>query len=438
MVRVAIAVLAAGGLLGLPPASAQEAATCFGVPATITGTDGDDRIVGTDGPDVIAAGDGVDSITARAGDDLVCAGPGERQEYDEEWNEYYSVGDYVDGGGGDDRIDAGPGPNQMWGGEGDDYMLGSDMGDRVLGFDGNDEVHTGEGRADVYAGAGDDTITTGSSDDEINAGKGRDTISAGAGDDEIFPMQGSDTVDAGDGVDMLNLHWVSCDDSCFSSHERDLEVDLVAGYARGMGNDTIAGFENVYGGNGNDEIYGDDGPNLLSAQDEQGPGDDHNVVDGRGGDDRLISGTGPDTIRGGEGRDLLTFVVNDDTQRVDLTRGLAVGDATDHLSGIEDVIASAGVLIGDDGPNMLFTTYQAARILGGGGDDELLGDELADVIKGNEGNDVIYGKRGNDKLRGGAGDDSIYGGKGKNTIDGGEGTDTCVRPGPTEGARYCE
>ncbi|HEV2757530.1 MAG TPA: calcium-binding protein [Actinomycetota bacterium] len=438
MARALMTLLTAAFLVTGPPVVAQGSATCFGRPATIVGTDGEDRIKGTDGPDVIVGGDGADDISAGGGDDLVCAGPGQTQEYDEEWNEYYYRGDYVDAGDGDDRIDGGPGPNELWSGEGDDYILGSDMRERVLAGRGNDEIDIGDGGGSVWADAGADSITTGAGDHEINAGRGADSIVAGPGDDEIFPAQGSDTVDAGEGVDMLNLYWVSCDSGCLSSHRRDLEVDLVAGYARGMGNDAIAGFENVYGGGGNDEIYGTDGPNLLSAQDEQGPGDDHNVVDGRGGDDHLMSGTGPDTLVGGEGRDLLTFVVNDDTDRVDLAEGIAIGDSKDRLDGIEDVIATADVIVGDDGPNMLVSTYGGVRMRGGGGDDELRGAEGSDSIKGNEGNDVIYGERGNDRLRGGAGDDTIYGGKGKNEIDGGEGTDTCVRPGPEDGARYCE
>ena len=38
---------------GLGSAVAAESATCFDRPATIIGTDGDDRLRGTDGPDVI-------------------------------------------------------------------------------------------------------------------------------------------------------------------------------------------------------------------------------------------------------------------------------------------------------------------------------------------------------------------------------------------------
>ena len=69
------AVLPALLVLAMPPASqltavAADAPTCFGVPATIIGTDGDDDLVGTDGADVIASLGGNDEVHPGDGDDL--------------------------------------------------------------------------------------------------------------------------------------------------------------------------------------------------------------------------------------------------------------------------------------------------------------------------------------------------------------------------------
>src|ERR1700752_924634 len=58
-----------------PAASARP--TCFGDPATIVGTPGDDRIRGTNQPDVIVARGGNDVVRGRGGHDRICAGRGE-------------------------------------------------------------------------------------------------------------------------------------------------------------------------------------------------------------------------------------------------------------------------------------------------------------------------------------------------------------------------
>jgi Ca2+-binding RTX toxin-like protein len=72
-----VAVVLFSGLL-LPLSGTAQAATptCFGVPATIVGTSGNDVIHGTNGNDVIAALGGADAVHGRGGNDLVCGGSG--------------------------------------------------------------------------------------------------------------------------------------------------------------------------------------------------------------------------------------------------------------------------------------------------------------------------------------------------------------------------
>jgi VCBS repeat-containing protein len=82
-------------------------------------------------------------------------------------------------------------------------------------------------------------------------------------------------------------------------------------------------------------------------------------------------------------------------------------------------------------------------VLGGSGDDQLLGTEGADYLDGNNhpsqasasdadslqgrgGNDALFGRGGNDTLDGGAGDDSLTGGAGDDSLLGGAGTDTAA------------
>ena len=60
---------------------------------------------------------------------------------------------------------------------------------------------------------------------------------------------------------------------------------------------------------------------------------------------------------------------------------------------------------------------------GTGGDDEIYGTDLRDVIIPYDGNDVVYANGGNDEVRHSFGDDTIYGGPGNDTLRGGRGTD---------------
>jgi hypothetical protein len=78
---------------------------CVGLPATITGTAGDDTLFGTSGRDVIHAGAGDDSVYGLGGDDVLCGGDGN---------------DVLSGGSGNDRLDGGPGRNLLLGGFGAD------------------------------------------------------------------------------------------------------------------------------------------------------------------------------------------------------------------------------------------------------------------------------------------------------------------------------
>jgi uncharacterized repeat protein (TIGR01451 family) len=119
------------------------AATCRGVPATITGTAGDDVLVGTAGRDVIVAFGGNDRIFALAGRDLVCAGSGS---------------DYVSAGSAADRVFAGPG------------------GDRLLGRGGPDVLKGGAGNDVLKGGRGADRLRGGRSFDDCRGGPGVDSI----------------------------------------------------------------------------------------------------------------------------------------------------------------------------------------------------------------------------------------------------------------------
>lgn len=148
------------------------------------------------------------------------------------------------------------------------------------------------------------------------------------------------------------------------------------------------GNDHVYGGPGNDSLFGrfvgmlgPDGDDWFDGQD----GDD--LLDGGDGNDTLLGSNGDDRIFGQEGNDVLLG-----------------GSGTDVLAGG----------LGND------------LLSGDSGDDTLSGNEDSDALDGGSGNDRVFGNAGNDTLAGGDGDDYLYGDTGDDVLDGGLGTDTLV------------
>lgn len=104
-------------------AGAQDQGSCFGQPATITGTDQAETITGTEGPDVIDGRGGVDTIDGLGGNDLICAGVPPEGGQEEE----------LTGGLGSDRLRGGP--------DADDLFLRDGVRDREADCgDGGDDV----------------------------------------------------------------------------------------------------------------------------------------------------------------------------------------------------------------------------------------------------------------------------------------------------------
>lgn len=115
------------------------ASTCRGVPATIVGTPGSDRLFGTGRPDVIAALGGGDAVFAEGGRDLVCAGGGNDRVL------AGSAADRVFGGTGADRLLGRGGPDLLAGNPGRDVLKGNAGGDRLRGGSGFDRCLGGAG-----------------------------------------------------------------------------------------------------------------------------------------------------------------------------------------------------------------------------------------------------------------------------------------------------
>lgn len=168
------------------------------------------------------------------------------------------------------------------------------------------------------------------------------------------------------------------------------------------GNDELHGGSNddvLEGNSGNDELHGDSGNDTLSG----GSGDD--MLYGGSGSDELAGGSGSDTIHGGNGTDTIKGNSGNDT-----IHGDGGSDNLDGQSGND-------ILFGGDGSD---------RVVGGGGDDILNGGNHNDKIYGGSGADTMIGGNGNDYLTGSSGNDTIDGGTGNDKLRGGSGEDIFV------------
>ncbi|MBR8655752.1 S8 family serine peptidase [Achromobacter sp. Marseille-Q0513] len=101
-------------------------------------------------------------------------------------------------------------------------------------------------------------------------------------------------------------------------------------------------------------------------------------------------------------------------------RSYYAGAGNDEIIGDD----SAEVLDGGAGDDLLTGNGGDDRLYGGAGADILMGGAGDDVLNGGDGNDYLDGGAGNDTLDGGAGDDTLLGTAGSDTLNGGAGDDT--------------
>ena len=167
-------------------------------------------------------------------------------------------------------------------------------------------------------------------------------------------------------------------------------------YGTDLDNSQTAGFDNYYGGDGNDFLLGTAGINAVYG----GQGND--VVGGA----NFTSFTGLGTLvspyvlvlGAASGNDFL-----DGDAGADIAYG---GDGDDTINGGD----------GDDSGNI--TSYSGQVFVGG-----LFGGDGNDFIDGGAGNDLLDGGAGNDSLSGGDGNDQLRGGAGTDLLKGGSGND---------------
>ncbi|MFM6045754.1 MAG: hypothetical protein ACKPCC_24665, partial [Dolichospermum sp.] len=168
------------------------------------------------------------------------------------------------------------------------------------------------------------------------------------------------------------------------------------------------GNDNISGGAGNDNLFGEEGNDTLNGEagnDELYGGNGNDVVNGDAGDDVLYSDAGNDTLNGGTGFDYYVANYSDRTTGLTMTYDPATGNGS--------------ITIGTEIDP--FTSIDSFNVYGG-----FRGTAFADVIVGTSANEDwwgIYGGDGNDNISGGAGNDKLFGEEGNNTLNGEAGND---------------
>ncbi|MGK7652144.1 Hint domain-containing protein [Roseovarius sp. B08] len=428
------------------------------------GADGDDTITGGSGADHIEAGTGADRVAGGGGDDTIDLGAHDGAPD----TLAFSDGD------GADVIAGFEGPVD----NGDGTFTGRDQLDLSGATDAaGNQINTrditvgddGFGNALLSLPNGDSITLVGIAPADVADADAFAAMGVPAPDDIVEGTSGADSIDAtytgdpeGDAIDA-------------GDNAAGTDADRVEA---GAGDDTVvagAGNDTIYGRDGNDSLLGGDGNDLLDARGGNGyglpdtgyndpanpglnyaadsnPFDDRDIVDGGGGDDRILTGDDNDVITGGAGDDTIDAGFDADS-----ITGDAGADEIEGNAGRDTVDGGTGndLIYGDiSASNPLYPYYplynlpndgtdrnpddHADSILGGDGDDTIFGQDDDDTISGGQGHDVLDGGLDDDVISGGDGDDSIIlsDNFGNDTIDGGAlsetGGDTLDASGMTQ------
>jgi serralysin len=391
---------------------------CGGRQATIVS---DKRLIhGTRGPDVILGGPGPNKILGGGGNDTICGGRGR---------------DRIDGGRGKDTLDGRADADVVRGGRGSDVVAGGAGVDQVRGESGNDTVRGDAGRDDVEGGLGDDEVDGGAgSFDTVTGGIGSDRINGGPGAHDIASYR---TAGGPVEVDLASGRVSGAENERLVGVE-----DVVAGAGDDLLATSAATANRIEGGPGDDSLLG----SRTEDEAFGGPGSDQCVgpfavaescgaADGTGTQvERYESLTGAATLAivGDAGADELSVGLRGGRFLVGLG-----GESSVEVGQVSSILVALGP--GDDRLTLApsLPADMAVTVDAGPGSDQ---------VQGGPGGDTVYAgdDEAPDLLAGGAGDDALFGvnilhprhGSGAATMIGGGGNDLLVGGQPCDGDRF--
>ncbi|MEX0755512.1 MAG: hypothetical protein WD556_10425 [Actinomycetota bacterium] len=395
--------------------AASDQTTAEGLACTMVGTQNSDTINGTGAANVICGLGGVDTIDGGDGNDFIYAGSGN---------------DEVSGGLGGDSINGQGGADSVAGAAGFDYarydgaasaVIGNLSTSTVTGGDGADTIASIEGFVgsrfadDLRGNSGDNILEGGLGNDLLDGGGGRDGVSYALATGGVTVSLVGGTSSGADGADTLS----NFEDLFGSAFPDSLSGNMEENSLQGLGGD-----DSLVGGSGFDFARYTSAPSgvtvdLLDGSATGGHGNDSltsiegaagsasgDTLRGNAGVNTLIGGGGNDVLNGGGDRDFASYVTATGAVSVDLDAGSSGGaDGIDTLIAIEGVFGSSfgDTLTGGPEPQYLD---------GGPGDDTVTGAGDGDEVRGGVGDDSVVGGSGEDNLYGGVGADAIAGGPG--------------------------
>jgi Ca2+-binding RTX toxin-like protein len=417
------------------------------------------------------------------------------------------------GRGGNDHLEGTRFRDNMTGNEGRDALMGLDGDDFLFGDEGDDTLRGGDGTDLVNGGAGADSLEGGTGDDWLYGGFGDED-----GQDTLFGGDGADLLQGGRGADILTG---GMGEDRFVGTAADLAGDRITDYEVGeqiivtdvtftaadvtlTQGSTIISVDIDQDGTADltitldldlpllqarglllDVVAEGDGTAIRFVQGPPLPGNDVLTVSGFVGPGAILDGgTGQDTLQavdatfdpGATIRNIEVLEVTGDRvtlsaaqlagfasiRRADPDRVFAIkaseaGDydlrevGTDgrsfHLEGsdgadtLRAVVESPGMaLLGGDGDDALIGGTGRDTLLGGLGDDRLEGGDGADMLFDIAGRNLLDGGDADDMLTGGVADSTLLGGAGQDTItlsaesgriEAGSGNDSILAYSPT-------
>ncbi|MGL4490154.1 MAG: beta strand repeat-containing protein [Rhizobiaceae bacterium] len=375
--------------------------------------------------------------------------------------------DAIIGGNFNDSITGNLFDNYLSGDNGDDSLFGGAGNDDLNGGDGNDFLQGDEQTFTLYGwlvDGGNDILDGGAGNDSISGGGGVNVMSGGGGNDVLFlnafisSNGSSGSMNGGDGDDMIVSSGSRLTSYTISNVEIlevapisfqfpiptiDLSVEqfnlfqtiraqgtvdglsfvsLTNSGTLNVGTRALGGIDITASGSGNTIIgaTGADGLHGRQSVDTLNGGGGNDTVEGFGGADLLYGGDGTDIVNGGADADNLWGGAGADQHTGGDGLDFARYDDANHgnlIIRLDAANLNTGAAAGD--------TYAAdiEGLVGGTGNDTVVGNASANYLYGSGGDDYIFGQGGADSLVGGSGTNQLYGGVGADSHVGGTGID---------------
>jgi Ca2+-binding RTX toxin-like protein len=277
----------------------------------------------------------------------------------------------------------------------------------------------------IYGGAGNDTIRGSQGGDHLAGGSGNDVIYGGSGNDHIYGDSGFNLT--------FNVQKNAEDEAVV---ERVLTVVTANESAAVTSDGLVAGTDKIYGGDGDDVIFGDMGVvdqaylkllstgNVTEIRSERFSNGEADHIYGGNGNDIILGGNKGDEIDAGEGNNIvlgdegwIKYNTDGNLADIDIIESLS----TTMYGGVDTITTGAGndIIIGG---------RYGDTIIANAGDNLVIGDSgritAASADAPQFGVTMTYGlietiasaDGGDDTITTGIGNDIILGGQGGDTI----------------------